>query len=65
MSKGQKLIIFNGAVIAFSVLLWIVATFTGWVSSEAFIGHVSMLALVLAGVAGLMGAEATKGQEHE
>lgn len=42
---------FNAAGVVFSVLVWIVATITGIISSVAFVSHVSLLALALAFVA--------------
>ena len=36
-----------------SLALWAVATMQGWVKSVAFVSHVSMLALVFAGISGI------------
>jgi len=35
-----------GAIL--SVVLWGLATYTGWINSVAFVSHISMLALVVA-----------------
>lgn len=38
----------NMAGAVFCAILWVVATFTGWIHSVTFLGHISMLALVAA-----------------
>ncbi len=35
-----------------SIILWVVATTEGWISQVEFVSHVSMLALVFAGISG-------------
>lgn len=54
--SSERMVFFALGVIAGSVLLWVVATASDWVSSTRFVSHVSMLALVLAGLAMLAGA---------
>lgn len=38
----------NLALVVAMLVLWAAAALTGWIGSTIFIGHVSMLALVLA-----------------
>lgn len=42
----------NLLVLVVSAVLWAVATAAGWVHSVTFVSHVSMLALVFAGLSG-------------
>jgi hypothetical protein len=43
----------NAVILIFSVVLWVLAIYYGWISSIEFVSHVSMLALVFAGVSGV------------
>lgn len=52
---NAALAIASGVVLLVSVALWLVAWLTGFIGSTDFIGHVSMLALVLASASMLSG----------
>lgn len=41
----------NAAGAALSAVLWIIASFTGWVNSVAFISHISMATMIFTFVA--------------
>lgn len=47
-AANAALAIGSAVALAFCVALWIAATVGGFIGSTTFIGHVSMLALVLA-----------------
>jgi hypothetical protein len=46
-------LIVNIVITLVSFLLWYLATKNGWVESVTFVSHVSMLALVFAGISGV------------
>lgn len=46
-------LVVNTVMLVVSVVLWVIAIPTGWVSSVEFVSHVSMLALVFAAVSGV------------
>lgn len=46
----------NGVITVFSTVLWFIAWRADWVNDVRFVSHVSMLALVFAGVSGVAGA---------
>ena len=43
----------NTFILAFAVVLWVLAIKYDWIESIEFVSHVSMLALVFAGVSGV------------
>jgi membrane associated rhomboid family serine protease len=57
--------IFHGARVVFYILLWIAAAIFGWISSVAFVAHVSMVALVEGAMAAWQGARTEKKAEDE
>lgn len=46
-------LVVNAFILVLSVVLWGLAIVNGWVDSVAFVSHVSMLALVFAGISGV------------
>lgn len=56
---------FNLALTFSMVALWVLATLTGLINSVAFVGHVSMLALVLAGWSAYRSDTPTPKREEE
>jgi hypothetical protein len=48
----------HGGLTVFWIVLWIVASITGWVESVVFVSHLSIVALVLASAGGWQGARA-------
>jgi len=64
-SMGKKLEWAHGLAAVFFVLVWIAATFLGWLSSVAFVSHMSMIALVYAALSAWQGARAEKASEDD
>ena len=48
--------VINAVILVFSLILWVLATYLGWVESVVFVSHVSMLALVFSGISGVAAA---------
>lgn len=53
---GKRLKWIHGIVVVVFIFIWILATFMGWLSSVTFVSHMSMLALVYAGLSAWQGA---------
>lgn len=63
MTRGQKLIWLNAALAVGSIIVWVLAAVFGWLTSVAFVSHVSMAALVLSAIAGIAASDAAKEAE--
>jgi hypothetical protein len=58
MSRGFFLLWFNIAMLAGSMILWVLAAVFGWLESVSFVSHISMGALVISSIAGIAAADA-------
>jgi hypothetical protein len=63
MSRATKLLWINVAILVGSILLWVAATFFGWLTSVAFVSHISIAALVISAISGIAAADAAKESE--
>jgi hypothetical protein len=58
MSRGFFLLWFNIAMLAGSMILWVLAAVFGWLESVSFVSHISMGALLISSIAGIAAADA-------
>lgn len=65
MSRARKLYWLNIALLAGSVVLWVAAAVFGWLTSIAFVSHISMAALVLSAIAGIAAGDAAVESESD
>jgi integral membrane sensor domain MASE1 len=56
---------FHLIILGIVFVLWAAATFLGWLSSVAFVSHISMLALVLAELSAYQSARVERNQDKE
>jgi len=64
LNRPQTLRAIHGGFVIFWIMLWIVASITGWIHSVTFISHLSIIALILASAASWQGAR-TEVKEDE
>lgn len=58
MSRGRKFLWLNILILIGSGVLWIAAFVFGWLDSTEFVSHISMAALVISAISGLVAADA-------
>lgn len=64
INEPQSLVYIHFGFMIFWVVLWVVASITGWMKEVAFVSHLSMAALFLSSWAALQGAR-TEVKEDE
>jgi hypothetical protein len=62
--NGKRLKWVHGIAAALFTMIWIAAAFMGWLSSVVFVSHMSMLALVYAGLSAWQGARTEEREEE-
>jgi hypothetical protein len=63
--NGTRLKWIHGSAAALFTAIWIAAAFLGWLSSVVFVSHMSMLALVYAGLSAWQGARTEEREEQK
>lgn len=64
MLTGKRLKWIHGSAAVLFAVIWIAAALMGWLASVVFVSHMSMLALVYAGLSAWQGARTEEREEN-